>query len=553
MKNLPTVKMFIILVLCLVLNAQICRAFGAGYLPMRFTMGSPRPYRSEKPTKAEEFNRTGVLLPEYQLPATLNPHNVSKFLYLSPREGPPLTLLVTPCSGPISWTVSYVGPPEEDQQTEGSKLVQTRWPVKTLVQGSPLFTYKGPEAQNFSIPRVRAGLYRFEIKSLESPYPKSDSPNTVLLFATSNALDHLPGSFENFKGKRNYSLRFQQRRRKRRLTVSWSKSQDSHLSSYCLVVTSGAQYHPSTLCAAKNFLQNRPRVTRGSSFQEQQYRGVPEGLHCVRQTKLTLHGMKYNTNYNFTLYVVNLRNNVSNLVASDMLKFRKTPTQTLLNGRYTTVDLKKSDGLINFQYMPLGNATTMFHILPCGGGIVTAKLRANGIVPQVAEVIGHAAIKAPPLTPGKQYTLRVSSTPHEKISLIKVLATDEGSIPYPELSSKSVPWEFRSMRKCHQVTVGVEPAGAAKYCVLVREAHGPIGISSVTFPDQCGLNRRKRSEYAYEECEEKNTISKERALPFTVRKLEPGKEYLVQITAELKGQYLSYPLLGVRTKRSCLP
>lgn len=110
------------------------------------------------------------------------------------------------------------------------------------------------------------------------------------------------------------------------------------------------------------------------------------------------------------------------------------------------------------------------------------------------------------------------------------------------------------MRKCHQVTVGVEPAGTAKYCVLVREARGArSGISSVTFPDQCGLHRRRRSDYTYEECEEKNIISKERALPFTVRKLEPGKEYLVQITAELKGQYLSYPLLGVRTKRSCLP
>lgn len=100
---------------------------------------------------------------------------------------------------------------------------QTKWPMKTLVPGSPLFSYKGPEAQNFTIPRVRAGLYRFEINSLESSYPKSESPNTVLLYATSNALDHLPGSFEDLKGKRNHSLRFQQRRRRRRLTVSWSK------------------------------------------------------------------------------------------------------------------------------------------------------------------------------------------------------------------------------------------------------------------------------------------------------------------------------------------
>ena len=109
------------------------------------------------------------------------------------------------------------------------------------------------------------------------------------------------------------------------------------------------------------------------------------------------------------------------------------------------------------------------------------------------------------------------------------------------------------MRKCHQVTVGVEPAGAAKYCVLARKLRGPTGILNVaTIPDQCGLQRRRRSEYAFVKCEEKDSISKEKALPFTVNKLQPGKAYLVQITAELKGQYLSYPLLGVMTKSSCL-
>ena len=82
-----------------------------------------------------------------------------------------------------------------------------------------------------------------------------------------------------------------------------------------------------------------------------------------------------------------MRNNVSNRVATEMLKFRKTPTQTLRNGRYTTVNLKKSDGLINFQYTPQDNMTTIFHILPCGGGIVTAKLRGAGIVPQVNYIL----------------------------------------------------------------------------------------------------------------------------------------------------------------------
>lgn len=104
------------------------------------------------------------------------------------------------------------------------------------------------------------------------------------------------------------------------------------------------------------------------------------------------------------------------------------------------------------------------------------------------------------------------------------------------------------------MTVGVESAGSAKYCILVRELKSGSSLASMTtIPDQCGLHRRRRSEYTFEICEEKENPSKDRALPFTLKRLQPGKAYLLQITAQLKGQSLSYPLLTVRTRRSCLP
>nr|XP_012138440.1 PREDICTED: protein NDNF [Megachile rotundata] len=469
------------------------------------TMGSPRPFGAEKPTRAQEFNRTGVLHPEYQIPATLRPGNVSQFYYLSPREGPPLTLLVSPCSGPISWTVSYVEPPENSEETEGTNS-QSRWPVKSLKPGSPLFTYKGAEDQNFTISKTRAGLYWFEIKSIDPPDANLQklTPSTVLLYATSSELRHIPELYANERENRHHSLRFQQRRSKRRLTISWNKSNiDPHLSHYCLAVTSGSQAHPLTLCAAQNVLRVHPHPTKGSSSKEQQHRGIPEGLHCVRQTKLTLHRMKYDTTYNFTLYVVNTRNNVSNRIATDALRFRKTPELMLRTGRYTTANLRKTDGFVNFRYRPPGNISSTFHILPCGGGIVKAKLSGPGIL---------------------------------------------------RIPSRSAPHEYRSLRTCHEVTVGVESAGAAKYCILVRELKSASSLSSITtIPDQCGLHRRRRSEYTFEVCEEKQSPPKDRALPFTLKRLQPGKTYLLQITAQLKGQSLSYPLLVVRTRRSCLP
>ncbi|XP_043272141.1 protein NDNF [Venturia canescens] len=518
--------------------------------------GSPRPYGIDRPTRVEEFNRTDVIHPEYQIPATLQPGNVSKFYYLSPRDGPPLTLLVTPCKGPISWTVSSVGPPDEDHHQSTGARSQTTWPVKTLISGSPLFTYEGEDAQNFTIPKVRAGLYRLEIKSLVENTDLTDkSPNTVLLYVTSSDLDHLPARSSNVIGgkQRHGTLRFQQRRSPRRLTVSWSKSQvDPHLSSYCLAVTSGTS-HPKTLCAAENVLKSYPRMnTKGIS---KEHRSVPEGLHCLHQTRLTLHGLRYNATYNFTLYVVSTRNNVSTRVATEMMKFRRTPAQTLRTGRYVTANLRENDGFINFRYRPQENATTEFHVLPCGDGIVRAKLKGPGIV-RKKEVIGHASLTAPSLPPGKRYTLRVSATPQElvRMSKVKVLATQEGSIVYPEVPSRSAPREYRSLKKCNEVTVGVEPAGAAKYCILARELRGsPSSAGIASIPDQCGLHRRRRSEFTFEKCKEITSPPENRALPFTVSKLQPGKTYLVQVTAQLKGQSLSYPLLDVRTRRSCRP
>ncbi|XP_077260977.1 neuron derived neurotrophic factor nord isoform X2 [Temnothorax americanus] len=515
------------------------------------TIGSPRPFGADRPTRVQEFNRTGVLHPEYQIPATIRPGNVSQFYYLSPREGPPLTLLVSPCSGPISWTVSYVEPPENDQEAEA----QTRWPVKTLKPGSPLFTYEGAEDQNFTIPKTRSGLYWFEIKSTD---PAEQSPGTVLLYATSSALDHVSGIYANGKEHRHRTLRFQQRRSKRRLTISWGKSHvDPHLSNYCLAVTSGTQPHPSTLCAAQNVLKAHPHSSARTGFspKEHHHRGGPEGLHCARQTKLTLHRMRYDTTYNFTLYVVNTRNNVSNRVATDAIRFKKTPELTLHTGRYTTANLRKTDGFVNFRYRPSDNTSSTFHILPCGGGIVKAKLSGQGILRE-KEVVGYASLRVPPLpTNNKTYTLRISTTPQElvRVSTIKVLATQESSTIYPQIPFKNPPREYRSLRTCHEVTIGVEPAGAAKYCILVKELRSSSSLASVTtVPDQCGLHRRRRSEYTFEVCEEKRNPPNDRALPFTLRRLQPGKAYLLQITAQMNGQSLSYPLLGVRTRRSCV-
>lgn len=63
--------------------------------------------------------------------------------------------------------------------------------MKTLKPGSPLFTYQGAEDKNFTITKTRAGLYWFEIKSVDPPDGNLQklTPSTVLLYATSSDLD----------------------------------------------------------------------------------------------------------------------------------------------------------------------------------------------------------------------------------------------------------------------------------------------------------------------------------------------------------------------------
>ena len=45
---------------------------------LRSGHASARMFGAERPSRAEEFNRTGVLQPEYQIRATLNPNDVSQ-------------------------------------------------------------------------------------------------------------------------------------------------------------------------------------------------------------------------------------------------------------------------------------------------------------------------------------------------------------------------------------------------------------------------------------------------------------------------------------------
>lgn len=75
-----------------------------------------------------------------------------------------------------------------------------------------------------------------------------------------------------------------------------------------------------------------------------------------------------------------------------MIKFRKTPELMLRTGRYTTASLRKTDGLVNFRYRPPENVSSTFHILPCGGGIVRAKVFGPGILRVIQHLCNYARI-----------------------------------------------------------------------------------------------------------------------------------------------------------------
>ncbi|KAJ8680300.1 hypothetical protein QAD02_016087, partial [Eretmocerus hayati] len=390
------------------------------------------------------------------------------FYYLSPKTGPAPMLLVSPCSGPISWSVSYVGPPESDQNAEG----QAHWPVKQLIPSSPLFEYEGAETRNFTIPVAQANLYRIEMRPVNSPLldlvSKTRSPNTVLLYATSDARAHLPGGRSGHSRRHLPQLEFQQRWSRRRLIVSWNKSHaEPQASSYLLAVTSGVHLHPPTLCAAENILKKHPCPSRlsssGTGSQHfAQHRTEPEGLHCVHRSKLTLFGLKYNTTYHFTLYIMNVHTNVSSRVAMESFRFQRKPPIVLQNGRYTTTNLRKSDGFAIFRYRPRDNTTTLFNILACGACSVKVKFRAPGYFWE-SQIGGEYVLRAPALPAGKKFSIQIAASQLDlvRMSKVKILAADDENLPFADylLSANSATspigseggvgaWEYRTLRKC---------------------------------------------------------------------------------------------------------
>ncbi|XP_058804029.1 uncharacterized protein LOC131671546 isoform X1 [Phymastichus coffea] len=443
---------------------------------------SARP-AAERLSRAEEFNRTGVLQPEFQIRATLKPNDMSQFYLLSPKNGAPPTLLVSPCSGPIAWSVSYVYPPESDQHAEG----QTHWPVKQLIPGSPLFNYEGADTKNFTIPATQPNLYRIDMRPINSPGLdlKTRSPNTVLLYATSDAIGHLPASlFYSGRSKRHQPLlEFQQKSSRRKLIVSWNKSHvDPSRSSYLLAVTKGAQLHPPTLCAAENIMKKHPCPSAGQA--RAKHRTEPEGLHCVRRSKLTLVGLDYNTTYYFTLYVINTHNNVSSKVSEDSFRFQRKLPIVLQSGRYATVNLRKSDGQAAFRFKPRDNTTTLFNILACGACSLRVKIRGGGYCWD-QQIGGEFLHRAPALPPGKRFGVQLSASAADlvKMSKVKVLASEDEAFPFSDYmlqknaagalgslspASPASPWEYRTLRKCR--------AKPASWCV--RSAASASGSSA---------------------------------------------------------------------------
>ncbi|XP_014224863.2 uncharacterized protein LOC106651044 [Trichogramma pretiosum] len=444
-----------------------------------------RKFGTERLSHAEEFNRTKVLQPEYQIRATLSPNDVSQFYYLGPHEsGSPPTLLVSPCSGPISWSVSYVGPPDADQHAEGSQQQQSHWPVNQLVPSLPLFKYEGAETRNFTIPAAVTNLYLIEMQPISSPDfvdVRTRAPNTVLMYATSDALGHLPSSLITpTRSKRHQPLlEFQQKWSRRRLIVSWNKNQiepASSSSSYLLAVTTSGHLHPPTLCTAENILKKHPCPSSDRlQAQDAAHRPEPEGLHCVPRNRITLKGVKYNTTYYFTLYIMNTHNNVSSRVAMDSFRFERKPPIILQSGRHAIIDLAKSDGFALFRYRPRDNATTLFDILACGVCSIKMKIRGPGYCLE-EQISGEFRVRTPALPAGKRFSIQLAASQLDlskaKTSKVKILAIDNEAVPFNDyiLQNSAASslgggnqWEYRSLRKCR--------AKSASWCASHQRQH----------------------------------------------------------------------------------
>ncbi|XP_018323989.1 protein NDNF-like [Agrilus planipennis] len=508
---------------------------------------------SEGLRRSKKTRQLKSLLPQYEpfLSTDLpNDKQISVFLkkgitktllYKSQMDGIPLTFTVATCTSPVNWVVI--------PKSRGDSIPLSK----------PLVNITTMDTDTFELESSFQTVYSFEIVAV-------NEDTFVHVYLSTE-----PGGPQAIKTSQNLGMKLTRRQRRKQLTISWEPSLvDPQSTVYCVVVNTKKHYR--TLCSAQGekygFSTQKPTPASQTliSWIEPEKHANDLAINCVgHHTHYTAKNMVEGLKYYFDLFAVNQQSNLTYHRGSSYLTFNKNFKPTALkDGKLSFVNLKKYDGKVTFRFKmrKIINDSLKFYVVPCGGS-VDIEISTKGQVVftrRRVERFDKIVIENP--EEGLRYYIKIMSTNRDelrRISGVEILATTRplSSIPLPDLPSDLTVEEFSSLRQCNSVTIGWIPSTESDsilYCVNIKQIRFKE-LEMYEVPNQCITNGDKRAKKSKENttkyCKDIKNFQ-ENVLTQTIKKLKPGRNYEVQVTARKRaGKELSYNLLYVKTKPFC--
>ncbi|CAG7725785.1 unnamed protein product [Allacma fusca] len=487
----------------------------------------------------------------------LNLGFTKRFLYINENGGNVLSIVVTPCTSPLLWSVRY-------------------WPVSNssnhhFLEPQLLKSFRTDRSATFYDLKSRQGVYSVEIKPLYS-----DSYVHLYAFNGPEPI-RIPSNFIEISDinpgvpKPRISVR---RLRGNRLHVKWEPSAwNPHLMKppRYNYFNSYGHNEKDRMDVMMDYPPQDPRNNRiddqkrhyPTSF-EQRERAKDIIIGCVnKKTNYILHSLQEGKLYYFNVFIKDSSTNLTYPYVRTTLKYR-TPKH-LPNGISDSKAKKVTIApgnptLLKFNLKKPCTEMSMY-VMPCGGGAIRYQLihaYKSIIESDIVDSLDILKIAMP--EKGRYYIrLRQSPTLNSTFALMVEIYVSKKNkrFPLPKLPYNTQITEDRQERSCDSVKIQWQPSPEPKdneYCIFLKEETRKR-IFKFKKPNQCDVERSLNSDpyVTHSMCIQRSPPLAGGYLSQTVESLQPDTNYIVQvIVRRLKGKSLSYDLLQVSTLSECV-
>lgn len=367
------------------------------------------------------------------------------------------------------------------------------------------------------------------------------------------------------------------------ITASWKPipSQVIHGEPIAYCVSVNTQQNFASQCAAHAYRFGDvepplpPNAGFGFSWEKTKHKQDRASIKATRERfpgEIQYTCIEENTSYTFTdaipgmqyffdVYAVNTRWNSSvSYRGTHMKTATRRKTVSLKDGRVVTSYLKRTDPNKRFKYrLPRDSEELLIVLEPCYGEVSVVVTKDGASLNRTLVRDNLVTIVVRNVTKGL-YTIKVKTRDYSSASFRLLVTMDPERNPYPDLPVDTGLLVLDRLVSCQSLTVAwLTTPTQQQYCVYVAKVTRRSSSSS-SFSDQphqlptfnkclTARHRRKAKKVA---C--KHTAAREEASSATmetVRGLEPGEQYVLEVYAKKKGgRRVMYQRTTAMTKNS---